>query len=115
MHVRTLPTSWGIAVVRLMAGIIIFWASIEKFQAGGPANFAQSPTLAAFPMPAFWGFFIPMLECIDCLVKHVPLINVITVGQSGSNRNKPNRNGQKKDRRIADPINDGAHWQGCTG
>jgi putative oxidoreductase len=64
MHVRTLPTAWGVTIVRLVAGIIIFWASIEKFQAGGPANFAQSPALAGFPMPVFWGFFIPLLEGI---------------------------------------------------
>jgi putative oxidoreductase len=47
-----------------MAGIIIFWASVEKFQAGGPAAFAQSPSLAAFPMTAFWGTFITLLEGI---------------------------------------------------
>lgn len=64
MNVRTLPTAWGITIVRLMAGIIIFWASVEKFQGGGPANFAQSPALAAFPMPLFWGTFITFLEGI---------------------------------------------------
>ena len=64
MNIRTLPTAWGITIVRVMAGIIIFWASVEKFQAGGPANFAQSPSLAAFPMPMFWGTFIPLLEGI---------------------------------------------------
>jgi putative oxidoreductase len=64
MNVRTLPTSWGIALIRLMAGIIIFWASVEKFQAGGPAAFAQNPALAAFPVPMFWGTFITLLEGI---------------------------------------------------
>ena len=64
MNIRTLPTAWGITIVRLMAGIIIFWACVEKFQAGGPATFAQNPALAAFPMTAFWGTFIPLLEGI---------------------------------------------------
>ena len=64
MNVRTLPPAWGITIVRVVAGIIIFWASVEKFQAGGPAAFSQSPTLAAFPVPAFWGTFIPLLEGI---------------------------------------------------
>ncbi|MBV9579199.1 MAG: DoxX family protein [Chloroflexi bacterium] len=65
MNVRTLPTAWGITVVRVMAGIIIFWAGVEKFQAG---NFGQSPTLAAFPVPAFWGTFIPLLETVGGLL-----------------------------------------------
>ncbi len=64
MQVRTLPTAWGITVVRVMAGIIIFYASIEKFNAGGFANFAKSMAGFGFPVPEFWGVFIPMLEMI---------------------------------------------------
>jgi uncharacterized membrane protein YphA (DoxX/SURF4 family) len=65
MNLRTLPTAWGITIVRVMAGIIIFTAGVEKFQAG---NFAQSGSIAAFPMTSFWGTFIPLLETIGGLL-----------------------------------------------
>jgi len=64
MNVRTLPTAWGITIVRVMAGIIIFYASIEKFNAGGFASFTKAMAGFGFPVPEFWGVFIPMLEMI---------------------------------------------------
>ena len=64
MNVRTLPTAWGITIVRVMAGIIICNAGIEKFQAGGFANWTKSMAGYGFPVPEFWGAFIPLLELI---------------------------------------------------
>lgn len=64
MHVRTLPAAWGITVVRVMAGIIIFSASIEKFNAGGFPTWTKAMAGFGFPVPEFWGVFIPLLEMI---------------------------------------------------
>jgi putative oxidoreductase len=68
VNVRTLPTAWGITIVRVMAGIIIFWASVEKFQAGGFANWTRAMANFGFPVPEFWGAFIPLLEGIGGLL-----------------------------------------------
>ena len=64
MGVRALPTAWGITVVRVMAGIIIFYAAIEKFNAGGFPNWTKAMAGFGFPVPEFWGVFIPMLELV---------------------------------------------------
>jgi len=68
MNVRTLPTAWGITIVRVMAGIIIFWAGVEKFQAGGFPTWTRSMANFGFPVPEFWGAFIPLLELIGGLL-----------------------------------------------
>ena len=73
MNLRTLPTAWGITVVRVMAGIIIFWAGIEKFQAGGFANWTRAMANFGFPVPEFWGVFIPLLELVGGLLLLVGL------------------------------------------
>ncbi|MBV9133871.1 MAG: DoxX family membrane protein [Chloroflexi bacterium] len=64
MTLRTLPPAWGITIVRLVAGIIIFWAAVEKFNAGGFANWTKAMANFGFPVPEFWGVFIPMLELV---------------------------------------------------
>ncbi|MBV9600166.1 MAG: DoxX family protein [Chloroflexi bacterium] len=65
---RTLPTAWGITVVRVMAGIIIFWSGVEKFLAGGFANWTVAMANRGFPVPEFWGVFIPLLETVGGLL-----------------------------------------------
>jgi len=67
MNVRTLPTAWGITIVRVMAGIIIFWAGVDKLQ-GGFENWAKAMANFGFPLPEFWGVFIPLLETIGGLL-----------------------------------------------
>jgi putative oxidoreductase len=64
MQVPTLHPAWGITVVRLMAGLIIFVASLEKFFGGGFDGFTRVATGLALPLAPFWGVFIPLLECI---------------------------------------------------
>ena len=64
MRIPTLPTPWGITVVRLMAGLIIFVAALEKFAGGGFDGFTKVTTGLALPMPQLWGVFIPLLELI---------------------------------------------------
>jgi putative oxidoreductase len=64
MSVPTLPPAWGITVVRLMAGIVIFVASLEKFFGGGFDGFTRVTTGLGIPMAPFWGVFIPLLECV---------------------------------------------------
>ena len=64
MSVPTLPPAWGITVVRLMAGLIIFVASLEKFFGGGFDGFTRVTTGLGIPMAPFWGVFIPLLECV---------------------------------------------------
>jgi putative oxidoreductase len=67
MNVRTLPTAWGITIVRVMAGIIIFWAGVEKIEGGFP-NWTRAMANFGFPVPEFWGVFIPLLEAIGGLL-----------------------------------------------
>jgi uncharacterized membrane protein YphA (DoxX/SURF4 family) len=50
-----------------MAGIIIFWAGVDKLQ-GGFENWAKAMANFGFPVPEFWGAFIPLLETIGGLL-----------------------------------------------
>jgi putative oxidoreductase len=68
MNLRTLPPSWGIAAVRIMAGIIITVAAFEKYSAGGFDGFTKATTGLGIPMPELWGIFIPLLELIGGLM-----------------------------------------------
>jgi putative oxidoreductase len=64
MKIRTLPTPWGITVVRIMAGLILVVAAYEKFSAGGFDGFTRVTTGLGIPAPQLWGIFIPLLEGI---------------------------------------------------
>jgi len=68
MRVRTLPPAWGITVVRLMAGLIITVAALEKFNAGGFDAFTRVAAGLGIPAAGFWGVFIPLLEFIGGLM-----------------------------------------------
>lgn len=65
---RGLPPSWGITVVRLMAGVIITVAALEKFNAGGFEGFTKVVSGLGIPGAPFWGVFIPLLELIGGLM-----------------------------------------------
>jgi putative oxidoreductase len=64
MRLRALPPTWGITVVRVVAGLIIFVAALEKFNAGGFDGFTKATTGMGLPVPQLWGVFIPLLELI---------------------------------------------------
>jgi putative oxidoreductase len=64
MNMRTLPPMWGITVVRVVAGLIIFVAALEKFNGGGFDGFTKTATGLGLPLPQVWGVFIPLLELI---------------------------------------------------
>jgi putative oxidoreductase len=64
MKVRALPTAWGITVVRVMAGVILVVAALEKFAGGGFDGFTRATTGLGVPLPQFFGVFIPLLELI---------------------------------------------------
>jgi putative oxidoreductase len=64
MKLQTLPTAWGITVIRVMAGVIVFVAAFEKFFGGGFDGFTRVTTQLGIPLAPFWGVFIPLLECI---------------------------------------------------
>jgi len=68
MKLQALPAAWGITVVRLMAGMIIFVASLEKFFGGGFDGFTKVTTGLGIPLAPFWGVFIPLLECVGGLL-----------------------------------------------
>src|ERR687883_633886 len=68
MNVRELPPAWGITVVRVMAGLIITVAALEKFNAGGFDGFTKVAAGLAIPAAGFWGVFIPLLELIGGLM-----------------------------------------------
>ena len=68
MNIRALPPSCGITVVRLMAGLIIPVAALEKFNAGGFDGFTKVVAGLAIPGASFWGGFIPLLELIGGLM-----------------------------------------------
>jgi putative oxidoreductase len=68
MNLRTLPPSWGITFVRVMAGLIITVAAFEKFNAGGFDGFTKVVTGLGIPVPGLWGVFIPLLELIGGLM-----------------------------------------------
>jgi putative oxidoreductase len=62
MRFQTLAPEWGIAVIRLTAGLIIFVAALEKFFGGGFDGFTRVVTTLGIPLPQLWGIFIPLLE-----------------------------------------------------
>jgi uncharacterized membrane protein YphA (DoxX/SURF4 family) len=67
MNLRTLRPEWGITVIRVMAGIIITVAGIDKLGAGFDA-FTKSSANFGLPLPELWGTFIPLLETIGGLL-----------------------------------------------
>jgi putative oxidoreductase len=62
--VRALPPGWGLALIRVMAGIILIVASMEKFTGGGFDGFARVSTALGLPLPQLWGVWIPLQELI---------------------------------------------------
>ena len=64
MKLHALPPTWGITVVRVVAGLIIFVAALEKFYGGGFDGFTRTTTGLGLPWPQLWGVFIPLLELI---------------------------------------------------
>jgi putative oxidoreductase len=64
MNLRVLPPTWGIAIVRVMAGIIITIAGLEKLFGGGFDGFTRASASFGLPVPGFWGVFIPILELV---------------------------------------------------
>ena len=64
MQVPMLPPVWGVTVVRVTAGLIIFVAALEKFFGGGFDGFTRVVTGLGIPLPQLWGIFIPLLELI---------------------------------------------------
>jgi len=67
MNVRALPPSWGITVLRVVAGLIIFVTGLEKLNAGFDA-FTKTTTGLGLPLAQLWGVFIPLLESIGGLM-----------------------------------------------
>jgi putative oxidoreductase len=61
---QALHPAWGITVVRVMAGLIIFVAALEKYTAMGFSGFSAVATQLSIPAASFWGVFIPLLELI---------------------------------------------------
>jgi putative oxidoreductase len=61
---QALHPAWGITVVRLTAGLIIFVAALEKYTAMGFSGFSVVANQLGIPMADFWGVFIPLLELI---------------------------------------------------
>jgi len=62
MKFQTLAPEWGIAIIRVTAGLIIFVAALEKFFGGGFDGFTRAVTGMGMPLPQLWGIFIPLLE-----------------------------------------------------
>src|SRR5579859_7494546 len=62
MRLQTLPSAWGITLIRVMAGLIILVAGLEKWGAGGLTGFTQALTNVGLPLAAFWGVWIPLQE-----------------------------------------------------
>jgi putative oxidoreductase len=61
---QALHLAWGITVVRVMAGLIIFVAALEKYTAMGFSGFSAVAAQLSIPAAGFWGVFIPLLELI---------------------------------------------------
>jgi putative oxidoreductase len=68
MRLQTLPSAWGITVIRVMAGLIIMVAGLEKWGAGGLTGFTQALTTVGLPLAAFWGVWIPLQEVVGGLL-----------------------------------------------
>jgi putative oxidoreductase len=64
MKLQALHPAWGITVIRVMAGIIIFVAALEKYTAMGFSGFSNVAGSLGIPLAPFWGVFIPLLELI---------------------------------------------------
>src|SRR5262245_31593930 len=64
MLLPTLSPTWGITIVRVTAGLIIFVAALEKFFGGGFEGFTRVVTGLGIPLPQLWGYFIPLLELV---------------------------------------------------
>ena len=47
-----------------------------------------------------------VIERVDCLMKHVPFVDIIAVRQAGSNRQNSKQDRQKKNRTPANPVED---------
>jgi putative oxidoreductase len=65
---KPLAPDWGVTIVRVMMGIILVVASGEKFSAGGLFGFIGAVTNLGFPVPQFFGVFVPLLELIGGLL-----------------------------------------------
>ena len=61
---QALHPAWGITVIRLTAGLIIFVAALEKYTGMGFSGFSRVTGQLGIPMADFWGIFIPLLELI---------------------------------------------------
>jgi len=68
MRLQTLPSAWGITVIRVMAGLIIMVAGLEKWGAGGLTGFTQALTAVGLPLAALWGVWIPLQEVVGGLL-----------------------------------------------
>ena len=68
MRLQTLPPAWGITFIRVMAGLIIMVAGLEKWGAGGLTGFTQALTNVGVPLAAFWGVWIPLQEFVGGLL-----------------------------------------------
>jgi putative oxidoreductase len=64
MFTKPVAPAWGVTVVRLMMGTILMVASFEKLSGGGLSGFAGPMASYGFPVPQFWGAFVPLLEGI---------------------------------------------------
>jgi putative oxidoreductase len=64
MNMRALPPVWGITIVRVAAGIILFVSGLDKLTGGGFEGFTKTTTTLGIPLPQLWGVFIPLLELI---------------------------------------------------
>lgn len=65
---RPVTPTWGVTVVRVMMGIILVVAAWEKFSAGGLFGFTGAVTNLGFPVPQFFGVFVPVLELVGGLL-----------------------------------------------
>ena len=68
MRLETVPSAWGITVIRVMAGLIIMVAGLEKWGAGGLTGFTQALTNVGVPLAALWGVWIPFQESVGGLL-----------------------------------------------
>jgi putative oxidoreductase len=64
MRMQTLDPAWGVTIIRVTAGLIIFVAALEKLFGGGFEGFTRVVTQLGIPPPQVWGIFIPLLELI---------------------------------------------------
>lgn len=68
MRLQTLPSAWGITVIRVTAGLIIMVAGLEKWGAGGLTGFTQALTSVGLPLAGVWGVWIPLQEVVGGLL-----------------------------------------------